>query len=175
MLRATYFAVIAASFNPRPFGSPCGLSPITHKILEIITRRFQHPSEHSLCVSSEKIKSKLIWVQKLWRSNWGHVSSIFAGKASLEKILDVVWPSCDVTGKKNKFNGTVFGASWRALSNAVWIFSIRIVFSEIWRRPFGPLLIRSCNFSDPIGARVKWYRQSKATCRKLWFYEASDM
>ena len=150
-----------------PLGPPCGLSPITHKILEIIIHRFQHLSEHSLCVSSEKIKSKLIWVQKLWRSNWGHVSSIFAGKASMEKILDVVWPFCDVTDKKNKFNGTVFGASWRALSNAVWIFRSELYF----RRSEGLL----CPLPPPLpSGRVTFQTQSWRGSKQAYFFSFQD-
>ena len=122
-------------------GPPYGLSTITQKILKILTRRFQYLSEHSLCASSEKIKSKVVLVQKLWRSNWGHVRRILAEQASSEKTLDLVWPSCDVTGKENKFNRTVSDASWKALSNTVRILPIRVVVSEIWGE--GPLGLTS--------------------------------
>ena len=70
-------------------------------------------------------------------------------------FFDLFWPSCDVTGQKNKVNIIVSCRVRRDLSNAVWIFTLRLLLLKIRRGALWATPIRTCNSPDPIRARVK--------------------
>ena len=48
-------------------------------------------------------------------------------------FFDLLWPSCDVTGQKNKVKIILSCRVRRDLSNAVWIFALRLLLLKIRR------------------------------------------
>ena len=86
-------------------------------------------------------------------------------------FFDHFWPSCDVTGQKNQVNIIVSCRVRRDLSNAVWIFTLRLLLLKI-RRGGGPLglpLIRTRNSPDLIRARVYCWRLGLARLIRIGF------
>ena len=109
--------------------------------------------------------SKYAQLATLWSFLWYLClfNSILLGRFVLrDKLLATVnqyiltFFDLPVTSQvKNKVNIIVSCRVRRDFSNAVWIFTLRLLLLKIRRGPFGPPPIRTCNSPDPIRARVK--------------------
>ena len=97
----------------------------------------------------KKMKSKVVLVQKLWRSNWSHVRQFLAEKLFSEKVIDPVWLSCDVTHPRDCLMHLDGG-----------LFPLKIFVSvNSFRKPTGLRASPPCHQDvthspDPIGTHI---------------------